>query len=132
MGLGDGPTWSGEGQKVFSTQGAKLSQEPSAPKTSFALVQTPSRTTARGLLLAGSKRPVAPSPNHFSEIFRFSGDFPGPWLLHEKAERATREERGKQNLEPRSSSSLALKPCEPPSCLRKPKVEIGTNRNERP
>ena len=31
------------------------------------------------LLLPESKRPFAPSPNHFGD-FLFSGNFPGPWL----------------------------------------------------
>ena len=50
-------------------------------QTLFCAGATPFRTSARGLLLAGSKRPFAPSPNHFREgYFHFSGNLPGPQL----------------------------------------------------
>ena len=76
---GKSQKWLAEGAKgpfdSFWAQGAKVSQESFAPpKPSFA---TPFRTSARGLLLAGSKRPLifAPSPNHFRERSLF-GQFP--------------------------------------------------------
>ena len=40
-------------------------------QTLFCTGATPFRTSARGLLLAGSQRPFAPSPNHFRELSLF-------------------------------------------------------------
>ena len=56
----------GRVQKVFWTQGAKVSQESFAPpKTSFALMQPHLAPVQEVFLRAGSKRPFEPSPNHF-------------------------------------------------------------------
>ena len=46
-----------------------------ATQTLLCTGATPFRTSARGLLLAGSRRPLAPSPNHFRELSLF-GQFP--------------------------------------------------------
>ena len=55
-----GPSWSKGLPRVFCTT-----------QTLFCTGATPFRTSARGLLLAGSKRPFAPSPNHFRELSLF-------------------------------------------------------------
>ena len=68
-------------QKVFWTQGAKVSEKSFAPpKTAFAPVQNGVwvvQKTFRRPLLPGSKRPFAPSPKHFWEFSLF-GQFPRP------------------------------------------------------
>ena len=46
-------------------------------QTLFCTGATPFRTSARRLLLMGSKRPFAPSPSNFRD-FHFSDNFPGP------------------------------------------------------
>ena len=67
--------WLGEGAKVFLTllgPGSKgLPRVFCTTQTLFCTAATPFRTSARGLLLAGSKRPFAPSPNHFRELSLF-------------------------------------------------------------
>ena len=78
-------------QKVFWTQGAKVSEKSFAPpKTAFAPVQNGVwvvQKTFRRPLLPGSKRPFAPSPKHFWEFSLF-GQFPRPvasqgvWVKH--------------------------------------------------
>ena len=69
----------GRVQKVFWTQGAKVSEKSFAPpKTHFAPVQKQFwvvQKTFRRPLLPGSKRPFAPSPKHFWEFSLF-GQFP--------------------------------------------------------
>ena len=66
-------------QKVFLTPlgpGSKgLPRVFCTTQTLFCTGATPFRTSARGLLLVGSKRPFAPSPNHFRELSLF-GQFP--------------------------------------------------------
>ena len=63
-------------QKAFWTQGAKVSQESFAqPKPFLCTSATPFCTGAKDFLFAGSKTPVAPSPNHFWEFALF-GQFP--------------------------------------------------------
>ena len=68
-------------QKVFWTQGAKVSEKSFAPpKPHFAPVQKQFwvvQKTFRRPLLPGSKRPFAPSPKHFWELSLF-GQFPRP------------------------------------------------------
>ena len=68
-------------QKVFWTQGAKVSEKSLAPvQPHFAPVQKQFwvvQKTFRRPLLPGSKRPFAPSPKHFWEFSLF-GQFPRP------------------------------------------------------
>ena len=75
--------WLGRVQKVFLTllgPGSKgLPRLFCTTQTLFCTGATPFRTSARGLLLAGSKRSFAPSPNHFREL-SLSGNFPDPQL----------------------------------------------------
>ena len=64
--------WLGRVQKVFWTQGAK--SHPRVFCTTQTLICTSAKwgcTGARGVLLAGSKRPVAPSHPHFWGCFSF-------------------------------------------------------------
>ena len=67
--------WLGEGAEGLLTllgPGSKgLPRVFCTTQTPFCTGATPFRTNARGLLLAGSKRPFAPSPNHFRELSLF-------------------------------------------------------------
>ena len=77
-------------QKVFWTQGAKVSERSFAPvQPHFAPVQKQFwvvQKTFRRPLLPGSKRPFAPSPKHFWEFFPFRSisqarSFPRPEIF---------------------------------------------------
>ena len=70
--------WLGEAKGLFDSLGPGSKGLPGVfctTQTIFCTGATPFRTSARGLLLAGSKRPFAPSPNHFRELSLF-GQFP--------------------------------------------------------
>ena len=63
---------------LFDSFGPREQRSPKSllhHQTLFCTGATPFRTSARGLLLAGSKRPFAASANHFRELSLF-GQFP--------------------------------------------------------